>query len=196
MDYARQDDETLIRLVAQAHTGALSELYDRHGRLLFSVALYIVGDRQTAEEVVLDVFTHVWQKAGTYRPEQAKVRTWITSITRHRAIDVLRRQATRPEQQAVSWEAAVHHNPSAAHYANSDPAEVTALTLQRERVRAAVAQLPPEQQQALELAYFKGQTQRQIAAALNVPLGTVKTRIRLAMQKLRRLVEDEEIASG
>jgi RNA polymerase sigma-70 factor, ECF subfamily len=193
VDYPAQDDTTLLRLIAQGQADALSQLYDRYGRLVFSVALYIVHNRQTAEEVTLDVFTRVWQKAGTYRPEQARVRTWLATIARHQAIDALRRQATRPEGQAVSWETATGHNPSITHQPTSDPAELAALSLQRQRIRAAVAQLPAEQRQALELAYFMGHTQGQIAAVLNIPLGTVKTRIRLAMQKLRRLLESEEI---
>src|SRR5512138_3212523 len=91
------DDVTLIERVASADTGALGELYDRYNRLVFSVALAVVGDRATAEEIALDVFVVIWRRANQYRPDRAKVSTWLTAITRHHAIDVLRRQDVRPE---------------------------------------------------------------------------------------------------
>ncbi|MCI0579523.1 MAG: sigma-70 family RNA polymerase sigma factor [Chloroflexi bacterium] len=154
---------------------------------MFSVALAIIGDRATAGEITLDVFVHVWQRAGTYRAEQARVSTWLTAITRHHAIDVLRRQNSRSEAHSVSWdEIALPAGPAARELE-----ERVELSLKYQRVRAAVAQLPAEQQQALALAYFKGYTHHQIAEALKQPLGTIKTRIRLAMQKLRKMLPEE-----
>ena len=191
MNYTTLDDEALIRLVARARADALSELYDRYNRLVFSLALNVVGDQATAEEVTLDVFTRVWEKAETYRADQAKVSTWLTSITCHRSIDVLRRQSARPEQRSVNW---AEVSPEAMPIVNS-PEEATELALQQERVRAAIAELPPDQKQALALAYFKGYSHREIAQALDQPLGTVKTRIRLAMQKLRGMLHDEDAAT-
>lgn len=91
LDLSNTNDETLIRLIAESREEALSELYDRYNRLVYSLALYILGDPQTAEEVTQDVFVRIWERAGSYRTEVAKVSTWLTSITRHRAIDVLRR---------------------------------------------------------------------------------------------------------
>ena len=191
MDYSTLDDETLIRLIARSHEDALSELYDRYSRLVFSLALNMVGDRATAEEITLDIFTSVWEKAATYRPEQAKVTTWVTSITRYRSIDVLRRRSSRPEQHSVGWaELTPDTVPSI-----DGPEEATELGLQRQRVRAAIAELPPNQRQVLTLAYLKGYTHRQIAEALDQPLGTVKTRIRLAMQKLRDVLQEEQTTS-
>jgi RNA polymerase sigma-70 factor (ECF subfamily) len=189
VNYSTLDDETLIKLIARTHTDALSELYDRYSRLAFSLALNLVGDYATAEEITLDVFARVWEKAGTYRPDQAKVSTWLTSITRYRAIDVLRRRGSRPEQHSVSW---AEVSPDAM--VSTDGLEEAAhLSMQRQRVRAAIAELPSDQKQVLALAYFEGYTHRQIAEALNQPLGTVKTRIRLAMQKLRQMLQDEQI---
>jgi RNA polymerase sigma-70 factor (ECF subfamily) len=190
VNYSALDDETLINLIVRSHADALSELYDRYSRLAFSLALNLVGDHATAEEITMDVFLRVWEKAGTYRPGQAKVSTWLTSITRYRAIDVLRRRGARPEQRSVSW-AEVSSNRMVSPDGLEDTAE---LAMQRQRVRAAIAELPPDQKQALTLAYFKGYTHRQIAEALDQPLGTVKTRIRLAMQKLRQMLRDEQIA--
>ena len=97
------DDESLMRLIVQAQPEALSELYDRYGRLVFSLAINAVGDAATAEEVTQDVFLRVWERAWQYRADQAKVSTWLTSIARHRAIDQLRRQGVRPEWQSIGW---------------------------------------------------------------------------------------------
>lgn len=182
---AKQDDVTLMRLIATGRTEALSELYDRYHRLVFSLALAIVGDQAIAGEIMLDVFTRIWQRAGTYRAEQAKVTTWMTAITRHHAIDVLRRQHARLDMHSISWDSL---SPQATAY---NPEEDVELALQRERVWIAVAQLPQKQQQVLALAYFKGYSHYQIAELLKLPLGTVKTRIRLAMQKLRQLLKEE-----
>lgn len=179
------DDATLVRLIAEGETAAISELYDRYNRLVFHIALAVVGDEATAAEITLDVFTRVWQRAGSYRPEQAKVTTWLTAITRHHAIDVLRRQRARPEGHRVSWDGLPGQT------AGEDVEEAAELAWQRRRVRAAVAQLTVEQQEVLGLAYFKGYSHQQIANVLKQPLGTVKTRIRSAMQKLRQLLVEE-----
>ncbi len=187
-DYARYDDERLISLIAQLQTEALDQLYDRYNRPIFSLALMIVGDRATAEEITLDVFMRVWQKAGSYRADQARVSTWLTHIARHHAIDVLRRRAVRPDQYALSLDEITPGVPFPAQ----DPGELAEHSLRRERILAAIARLPADQKQALTLAYFGGYTQTQIAEALKQPLGTVKTRIKLAMQKLRDFLRDEQ----
>jgi RNA polymerase sigma-70 factor (ECF subfamily) len=187
-DYAAYGDETLIRLIAQSHEQALAQLYDRYNRLIFSLALAIVNDPGTAEEITLDVFLRVWQKAGTYRAEQAKVTTWLTHIARHHSIDVLRRRAARLDQSALHWEDAISNIESSL----PDPQESAELSLRRERIQKALAQLPDEQKQALILAYFGGYTQSQIAELLRQPLGTIKTRLRLAMHKLREFLNHEE----
>jgi RNA polymerase sigma-70 factor (ECF subfamily) len=187
-EYALYGDEALIRLIAQSQQQALAQLYDRYNRLIFSLALAIVNDRETAEEITLDVFMRVWQKAGTYRAEQAKVSTWLTHIARHHAIDVLRRRAARLDQSALHWEDAISNIESS----HPDPQESVELSLRRERIHAALAQLPAEQKQALFLAYFGGYTQSQIAELLAQPLGTIKTRLRLAMQKLRASLSEEQ----
>jgi RNA polymerase sigma factor, sigma-70 family len=187
-DYTRYDDEKLINLITELQEGALAHLYDRYSRLVFSLAFAIVNDRATAEEITLDVFMRVWQKAGTYRADQAKVSTWLTHIARNHAIDVLRRRSVRSDQYAVDWDDAIPND----ELSENDPQESTELSLQRERIQSALAQLPQEQKQALELAYFNGYTQRQIADVLKQPLGTIKTRLRLALQKLRDILRDEQ----
>lgn len=187
-DYARYNDEQLIHLITKAQEGALSQLYDRYNRLVFSLALAVVDDRATAEEITLDVFMRVWQKADSYRAEQAKVSTWLTHIARHHAIDVLRRRSVRADQYAVNLEDALPISDSAG----PTPHESVELSQQREHVQAALAQLPEDQKQALILAYFNGYSQSEIAQALHQPLGTIKTRLRLAMQKLRDYLYEEQ----
>jgi RNA polymerase sigma-70 factor (ECF subfamily) len=182
------DDNLLIQRIAQANSGALSELYDRYSRLVYSLAVYMVADAGLAEEITQDVFLQVWRKAGSYQTDLGKVTTWLTSITRHRAIDMLRRQNVRPEGSWTGLEDALDL-----------PGENLAVepqvlySAQREHIRRALAALPPEQRIAVSLAYYQGLTQQEIAERLNEPLGTVKTRIRLGMQKLRQILQPEEI---
>jgi RNA polymerase sigma-70 factor (ECF subfamily) len=189
VDYPALDDNTLIRLIVRADADALSELYDRYNRLVFSLAVATVGDHATAEEIALDVFTRVWEKAVTYRGEQAQVSTWLASITRYRAIDELRRRGARPQLESLDL---ADVSAATTRRANG-PEAATELTLQRQQVRVALAGLPAEQQQVLVLAYFQGYTHREIAEALDQPLGTVKTRIRLGMQKLREMLQEEQV---
>jgi RNA polymerase sigma-70 factor (ECF subfamily) len=187
VDYSTLDDTELIAAVACAQPDALSELYDRYHRLVFSLALNTVLDYATAEEITLDVFTRIWEKAATYRADRAKVTTWLLSLARHRAIDALRYQQARPDREGLSWaDVSVPADPTL-----NSPEDVVEIRLQRDRVRAAIAQLPAEQKQALALAYFRGYSHSQIAEILQQPLGTVKTRVRSAMQKLRQLLQDE-----
>ena len=187
-DFTRYDDPELMGLIARSQEGALTQLYDRYSRLVFSIAFAIIQDQATAEEITLDVFMRVWQKAATYRPERAKVSTWLTHIARNHAIDILRRQSSRPEQNAVPWDDKVSFDDSPSH----SPARSTDESLQRERIRSALVSLPPEQRQVLFMAYFEGYTQTRIAENLRQPLGTIKTRVRLAMHKLRELLREDQ----
>ena len=188
IDDAQRDDERLIRMIAQSREDALAQLYDRYSYLVFSIALAIVDDRSTAEEITLDVFVRVWQKSGSYRADRAKVRTWLTHIARHHAIDVLRRRSTRLASYTIRWDEVS----SSATLSAQDPQELTELSQRREHVRAAISRLPEDQKQALVLAYYGGLTQLEIAEALKQPVGTIKTRLRLAMQKLCDWLQDEQ----
>ena len=104
MDYKKFDDQSLIRLIARTQENALSELYDRYSRLVYSMALNVVNDPGVAEEITQDVFIRIWDHADTYQSEKAKVVTWIASMTRYRSIDMIRRQKVRPEGYNVSWD--------------------------------------------------------------------------------------------
>ena len=192
MDYKKFDDAALLRLIARTQEQALGELYDRYRRLVYSMALNATGDAGLAEEITQDVFLRVWNKAETYRPEQGKVVTWLSSIARYRSIDLLRRQAIRPEGNRAAW----------AEEGNSLPSDgpdiegEVVISQRRQIVRKAIDQLPTEQGQALAYAYFQGYSHSEIAEALHEPLGTVKTRIRLGMQKLRHLLQEEKPSDG
>ena len=188
MDYPNLTDEGLLALIAIRDPDALGELYRRYSRLVYSLAMKMLAEPGLAEEISLDVFTRVWEQGHTYRADQAKASTWLTSITRYRCIDVIRRQKTFPAiQQIPNWDETIQ--PAAP--VKESPEEKTQLSMQQTRIRAALSQLPDDQRKALALAYFKGLTHRQIADTLDQPLGTVKTRIRLALQKLREVLQDE-----
>lgn len=185
-DYSSLDDRTLVVLIGQGQSQALSELYERYSRLVFTQAVNIVRNRSAAEEITQEVFIRIWENARTYRAHQSAVSTWLTSITRNRSIDILRQRRSRPESHSVEW---AEMPPNDEHVADSYERTMD-IQIQRKRVRTALGQLPADQQKALSLAYFAGYTHR-VAEALEEPLGTVKTRIRLGMQKLRRLLEKE-----
>jgi RNA polymerase sigma-70 factor (ECF subfamily) len=176
-------DEELLALVVRRQEVALGAIYDRYGRLVFSIALRITGDRETAEEVVQDVFQNVWQAAGSYQPGLGTFSSWLLGITRHRAIDATRskRERARAREQALDadWQIA----------ADSGLDREVAQSILRDAVRAALGELPPNQRQAIELAYYGGLTRAEIAERLGEPLGTIKTRLRLGLLKLRGLLD-------
>ncbi|MGE5224515.1 MAG: RNA polymerase sigma factor [Omnitrophica WOR_2 bacterium] len=178
---AMADDVTLMRLLTRHQVDAIGELYDRYSRMVYSLAMNSVEDTVVAEEIVQDVFMRVWEKASTYDASIAKVSTWLTSITRHRVIDEFRRGRRRPDKNSLSW---TDLAPEDELY-SSGAEEEAEKSLQIKFVRKALKNLPPNEREALALAYFQGYSHSEIAEHLGIPLGTVKTRIRLAMQKLR-----------
>jgi RNA polymerase sigma-70 factor, ECF subfamily len=190
MDYTRFDDAVLMRLIAHSKTEALSVLYDRYARLVYGLALQATGEPASAEEVTQDTFLRAWENAATYQSEKGKVSTWLASIARNRSIDLMRRKQARRENTQVSLD----EPPSFTLQGNENVENEVDLRSKQRAVRRALAQLPEDQRKALALAYFRGMTHEQIAESLGQPLGTVKTRIRLGMQKLRLCLQ-EEIAS-
>lgn len=188
--YSNEDDHFLIQQIVAGNSEVLGVLYDRYKSLVFSLAINITGSYETAEDITIDVFTQVWNKAGTYRSEKAPVKQWITSIARYRSIDVLRRQKNRPNSHNPRW---ADLAPDSMAADDPNPGEAFKQAQIRHKIREALATLPAEQRNALALAYFKGYTHRQIAETLNEPLGTIKTRIRLALQKLCQIFIDQDI---
>lgn len=180
--HAQQSDEALVGLVARRDEAALAALYDRYGRAAYGLALRIVRDASLAEDAVQDAFLAVWRSADRFAQERAKASTWILTLVHRRAVDVVRREERR---RADPLEAA--HEPS------GDATDEQAwLRARRERVRAALARLPEAQRQALELAYWGGLTQTEIAERLGQPLGTIKSRMFTGIARLRELLADEE----
>jgi RNA polymerase sigma-70 factor, ECF subfamily len=186
--FGSADDRSLLRAVAAGDRNALAELYGRHGRHVMGLAVRVVGDHETAQEIVQDVFTRLWKNAAGYDAGQAGVATWIMRIARNRAIDELRRRGARPVADAMDDESPI------ADTAAPSPEEAADATLRRDRVRSALATLPEKQRQAVSLAFFGGRTHAEIARELREPLGTVKTRIRTALRTLRERLAGEEPA--
>jgi len=179
-----------MSLMAGRRADALGALYDRYGRLVFTVAVHTVGDRETAEEITQDVFVRVWEGAGAYRAELASVSTWLIGITRHRAIDELRRRGARPEKLRVDWPEDVGLDHLDGLPVIDGPQEMVEQHFVRRGIRQAIRALPQEQRVVLNLAFFMGLTHNQMAEFLDQPLGTVKSRVRLAMKKLRETLAE------
>jgi len=190
VDYSKLDDNTLMRLMTSGRQEALSELYDRYNRLVYSLTLNILVDDALAEEVTQDVFLRVWNKADTFDASLGKVSSWLASVTRNRAIDVYRGRLKRPEGNLAGF--SIDNAPGLPAPHNVE-GEVEILH-RNEIVRQAMTQLPEVQRQALAYAYFLGYSHSQIAEQLEEPLGTVKTRIRLAMQSLRKMLIEDPVA--
>jgi RNA polymerase sigma-70 factor (ECF subfamily) len=171
-------DENLISFVGQGDAEAFTTLYDRHSHAAFSLAYRVMGERQAAEDLVQEAFLKLWRSATSYRPERGSVRTWLLSIVRNRGIDQLRSQASRRRTQEKIEASAPRSQPSEAF------AE-TWRNSQRDQLREALNTLPPEQLKILELAYFSGYTHAQISQLVDVPLGTIKGRMRLGLKKMR-----------
>ena len=174
------NDTSLLERIAQQDKTALSELYDRYARILYALSFKILGSVEEAEEVVLDVFTQVWQIAERYDSKKGRVDAWLFTLTRSRALDRLRVLQRRQKTATASMEAALLPSQPIGN-----PEEDLLITERRDRILEAMAQLPIEQKEVLELAYYKGLSHTEIAAQTGKSLGTVKTRIRLGLEKLR-----------
>jgi RNA polymerase sigma-70 factor, ECF subfamily len=174
-------DEELLEAVAAGNEEALGALYDRFGRVAYGVALRILRDRALAEDAVQEAFLALWRSADSYRKERAKPATWILTLVHRRAVDLVRREDRRRGEP-------LDEAPEPA--AGSVPEEAN-LREQRTAVQAALRQLPADQRQALELAYYGGYTQSELAERLGVPLGTVKSRMFAGLTRLRQLVPEQ-----
>jgi RNA polymerase sigma-70 factor, ECF subfamily len=178
--YLHLADVDLISL-AESDPEAFATLYDRHSRAAYALAYRMMGERMAAEDLVQEVFLKIWRAAGSYSAERGSVRTWILSIVRNRGIDQLRAKATRRRMQDRIETSAPRSHPSEAF-------TETWRNSRRDQVREALEALPPEQSKILDLAYFSGCTHVEIAGLLNIPLGTVKGRMRLGIEKMRGLL--------
>lgn len=179
------EEAHLLARIAQQDQSALSLLYDRYARVLYSLAFRILGSVEEAEEIVLDVFSQVWKLAGRYDPQRGRVDAWLFMLTRSRSLDRLR-SLQRVSKAVESSTEAAKTVPQAQI---SDPTEDVLINERRDRVLAAMQRLPVEQREVLELAYYEGLTHVEIATKTGKSLGTVKTRIRLGLNKLRQVLD-------
>jgi len=182
-----QDDEALIRLVWQRDADAFARLYDRYADLVYSVALRVLADPALAQDTSQDVFLRLWRTPQAYDPTRGRFVSWLVSVARNRAVDEIRMRGRRRLRE-IGDNAQVDDPPD-GHAV--DPQIAVQVEADRVAVRRALQQLPPDQRTALEMAYFSGLTQQEIADRLQQPLGTIKTRTRLAMRKLRSLLSAE-----
>jgi RNA polymerase sigma-70 factor, ECF subfamily len=177
-------DSDLIARAASADERAMAELYDRYGQVLYAVAYRIVGQRADAEEVVLDAFAQAWRDATRFETSRGSVAGWLTTIARSRALDLVRARTRRERITATAAAERPDTSPGMGGW-RADPSSGVDLAERRKQVQLAMESLSPPQRRAIELAYFEGLSQSEIAALLQEPLGTIKTRVRLGMQKLR-----------
>ena len=182
-ELAHLSDEALVALAARAEQTALAELYDRYGRPAYGLALRVLRDEALAEDAVQEAFLTIWRTAPRFVPERGSASTWILTLVHRRAVDVVRREQRR---RADSLEGTVEQGGGGAD-------EEAWLRLQRERVQDALRQLPDQQREALELAYYGGFTQSELAERLGQPIGTIKSRMFNGLARLRELLGDSTL---
>jgi RNA polymerase sigma-70 factor (ECF subfamily) len=181
-ELAHLSDEALVALVARSEQVALAELYDRLGRVAFGVAVRIVRDESLAQDAVQEAFLAVWRSAPRFVPERGSARTWVLTLVHRRAVDLVRREERRRSDPVER----------APEPAGEGIAEDALLRMERERVQAALSRLPDQQREALELAYYGGFTQSELAERLGQPLGTIKSRMFNGLSRLRELLAEPE----
>lgn len=175
-------DDRILGLLTEERPEAIEMLYDRYGGLAYSLAYRVLQDGAAAEDVVQDAFLSIWRRADSFRADRGSLRTWLCSIVHHRALDRLRGRAGRARADVpLEGAAPVASVP--------DMWETVSLQIERDHVRHALDELPADQRQAIELAYYGGYSQSEISSLLNVPLGTVKGRTRAALRRLRGELE-------
>lgn len=187
-DHGGQDgvigsDDRMLDLLARAEPEGIEMLYDRYSALAYTLAFRVLNDAGAAEDVVQEAFLSVWRRASTYRSDRGSLRTWVCSIVHHRALDRLRGRAGRARQDL-----ALEHAPIEVTSV-SDTWDQVVEVLEREQLKTALSELSMEQRETIELAYYGGYSQTEISDLMQVPLGTVKGRTRLALRKLRGLLE-------
>ena len=179
-------DEQLMTRAANGDPAALEALYDRYASAVMGLAMKIMADRATAEEIVQETFWRAWRKADSFRAGRGPFPGWLFGIARNLSIDIWRRRQTRPQP---AFDGDDEQRIDLVPDPEADVAESAWLAAKHSQVRAAMADLPPAQRQVIELAYFQGLTRQEIAEAIGEPLGTIHTRARLGLQKLRESLQ-------
>lgn len=180
------EEAFLLVRISQQDQAALSKLYDRYARIIYAFAFKSLENVEESEEIVVDVFAQVWRTAHNYDPQKSRVDTWLFMIARSRILDRLRKLQRSTKKQTASKEAYLQ-SPNTS----PDPIEDVVISERRSVVLAALEQLNPKNRQILELSYYKGLSHQQIAEAMNLSLGTVKSCIRLSLNKLRSTLEEK-----
>jgi RNA polymerase sigma-70 factor (ECF subfamily) len=188
-DYASATDERLVEALEVRDERAVETLYDRYGDYVYSICLRMVGDVQLAEDLSQEVFLRLWRRPDLYDESRGRFITWLLSVARNRAIDERRSRGRRFRHETPPSDGTEEVLEAAPA---SEERDIAIVSEERVVVQKALATLPPEQRLAIQLAYFGGYTQQEIALGLRQPLGTVKTRIRLGLQKLRQLLIEQQ----
>jgi RNA polymerase sigma-70 factor (ECF subfamily) len=178
-ELAHLSDEAVVALVARSDDVALGELYDRLGRVAYALALRVLRDEHLAEDAVQEAFLAVWRGAARFVPERAGARTWVLTLVHRRAVDLVRREQRRRADRLPETELG----------GDRSTEDIAWERLDRERVQSALRRLPDPQREAIELAYFGGFTQSELAERLGQPLGTIKSRVFVGLANLRELLE-------
>lgn len=197
---AEPSDQELIERVRQRDRAAMADLYDRYSRAVYSLALHVLREQRTAEDVVQDAFLTFWQHPASYVAERGSFGPWILRVARNRSIDILRRgsrERRMPTTRGTQSDGGEQTTSFEERIADPDPDPSDQIWSHdvAVRVRAALQELTPPQREVVELAYFRGMTQSQMSAHLGVPLGTIKTRVRTALRRLAEILEDSEVWS-
>lgn len=184
------DDSALVSMAADGDGRALEALYDRYSRIVMSFSLRMLAEPAAAEELTQEVFFRAWRQADAYSSTRGSFGTWLLSITHNMAIDELRKRKRRPQRADLEDPVAAISNITDSERSVEDHAWLGSL---RQEIRDALGELPATQRQPIELAYFRGYTQREVSEILGEPLGTIKTRMRLGMRKLRDQLDQREV---
>jgi RNA polymerase sigma-70 factor (ECF subfamily) len=187
--YDSLDDHQLLARVSDQEPNALDALYSRYASAVYSLAMFMLKDTGLAEEATQDIFLNIWLKSGSFKPDRGQPKTWIMSVAHHRIIDLIRSRRRTTAITVSSDSEDLERIPAA----NLPIDEQVERKLERERIQKSLATLPEAQREVIRMAYFDGYSQSEIATLLNQPLGTVKTRVRLAMQKLRLVLQENVV---
>ena len=187
VDYESLDDHQLIQRVSQVDKDALEALYVRYQTPVYSLAMFMLKQPALAEEATQDIFLNIWLKAASFNSERGQPKAWIMSVAHHKIVDVIRSR----RRTIVNTDPADYETLDLLPAAGASTEAQVEQTLERERIMRALATIPESQREVIMLAYFEGYSQSEMAGKLDQPLGTVKTRVRLAMQKLRLALEND-----
>jgi RNA polymerase sigma-70 factor (ECF subfamily) len=187
VDYEELEDRELIHRIAQLDKGALEALYGRYITPVYSLAMFMLRQEALAEEVTQEIFLNIWLKASSFKPDRGEPRSWIMSVAHHKVVDLIRsRRRTLTMTNPADYETL-----DLLPAIQTSTEQQVEQNLERERILKAMSELPEAQREVILLAYYEGYSQSEMANKLNQPLGTIKTRVRLGMQKLRIILEKD-----